>query len=65
MGYFTEEQIDIRNDRDYLANKRVECAGDMLSLIFEDLFKRFNYEVKKDLDKYLLRQKNLNDFREK
>lgn len=51
----TEDEIDIRNDRDYLANKRIECAGDMLSLIFEDLFKRFNVEVKKDLDKFLLK----------
>ena len=51
----TDGEMDIRNDRDYLANKRIECAGDMLSLIFEDLFKRFNLEVKKDLDKFLLR----------
>lgn len=65
INLFTEDEIDIRNDRDYLANKRVECAGDMLSLIFEDLFKRFNFEVKKDLDKYLMKQKNLNEFREK
>ncbi len=43
--------VDIRNDWDFLANKRIECAGDMLSLLFEDLFKRFNSEVKKDLDK--------------
>ncbi len=45
--------MDIRNDRDFLANKRIECAGDMLSLLFEDLFKRFNSEVKKELDKML------------
>jgi len=59
-----EDEIDIRNDWDYLANKWIECAGDMLSLLFEDFFKRFNYEVKKDLDKYLLRHKNLDTFKE-
>lgn len=46
-----EGDMDIRNDRDFLANKRIECAGDMLSLLFEDLFKRFNSEVKKEMDK--------------
>ena len=64
LDNFQEEDIDIRNDRDYLANKRIECAGDMLSLLFEDLFKRFNYEVKKDLDKQLLRKKNIQNFKD-
>jgi DNA-directed RNA polymerase beta subunit len=48
-----EGDVDIRNDRDFLANKRIECAGDMLSLLFEDLFKRFNSEVKKEIDRFL------------
>lgn len=52
----------MRNDRDFLANKRVECAGDMLSLLFEDLFKRFNSEVKKELDKLLIKVKSMEDF---
>lgn len=52
----------MRNDRDFLANKRVECAGDMLSLLFEDLFKRFNSEVKKELDKILIKVKSMQDF---
>ena len=50
-----EGQIDIRNDRDYLGNKRIECSGDMLSLLFEDLFKRYNGEIKKEVDKHFLR----------
>lgn len=50
-----EGQVDIRNDRDYLGNKRIECSGDMLSLLFEDLFKRFNSEIKKEVDKHFLR----------
>ncbi len=31
----------------------------MLSLLFEDLFKRFNSEVKKELDKILVKPKGL------
>lgn len=54
----TKDEFDVRNDRDFLANKRVECAGDMLSLLFEDLFKRFNLELKKELDKFLSKPKN-------
>lgn len=54
-----EGQTDIRNDRDYLGNKRIECAGEMLGLLFEDLFKRFNGELKKEMDKYLLKLKKL------
>ena len=40
-------QID---DRDYYGNKRLELAGQLLALLFEDLFKRFNAEFKRQID---------------
>ena len=37
--------------RDYYGNKRMELAGSLLSLLFEDLFKRLNWELKMIADK--------------
>ncbi|KEZ43820.1 DNA-directed RNA polymerase III subunit RPC2 [Scedosporium apiospermum] len=41
------------DDRDFVGNKRLELAGQMLTLLFEDLFKRFTSEVKLNIDKFL------------
>ncbi len=35
------------DDKDYYGNKRLELAGQLLSLLFEDLFKLFNREMAK------------------
>ena len=35
------------DDRDYYGNKRLELAGGLLALLFEDLFKRMNMELKR------------------
>jgi DNA-directed RNA polymerase beta subunit len=41
------------DDKDYYGNKRLEMAGSLLSLLFEDLFKRFNYELSRSADSVL------------
>eukprot|EP00768_Dysnectes_brevis_P005195 gnl/Dysnectes_brevis/3739_a4795_967.p1 GENE.gnl/Dysnectes_brevis/3739_a4795_967~~gnl/Dysnectes_brevis/3739_a4795_967.p1 ORF type:complete len:1136 (-),score=236.33 gnl/Dysnectes_brevis/3739_a4795_967:39-3404(-) len=33
------------DDKDYYGNKRLELAGDLVSLLFEDLFKRMNSDL--------------------
>lgn len=39
------------DDRDYYGNKRLELAGSLLSLMFEDVFKRFNWDLKSIAEK--------------
>jgi DNA-directed RNA polymerase III subunit RPC2 len=46
----TDEALD---DKDYYGNKRLELAGTLLSLLFEDLFKSFNQNLKTICDKSL------------
>lgn len=41
------------DDRDYVGNKRLELAGQLISLLFEDLFKKFNNDFKTSIDKVL------------
>lgn len=45
------------DDSDYYGNKRLELAGQLLSLLFEDLFKKFNAELRKIADKYIPKQR--------
>ncbi|TXT08812.1 hypothetical protein VHUM_02940 [Vanrija humicola] len=49
------------DDRDYVGNKRLELAGQLLSLLFEDSFKTFNSDLKKKMDK-ILEKKNRTAF---
>ncbi|KAG1686323.1 DNA-directed RNA polymerase III subunit RPC2 [Nymphon striatum] len=39
------------DDRDYYGNKRLELAGSLLNLLFEDLFKCYNNQLKTIADK--------------
>jgi DNA-directed RNA polymerase III subunit RPC2 len=41
------------DDKDYCGNKRLELAGNLLSLLFEDLFKIFNKDLKRQADMVL------------
>ncbi|KAL3945031.1 MAG: hypothetical protein SGBAC_000888 [Bacillariaceae sp.] len=41
------------DDKDYYGNKRLELAGNLLSLLFEDLFKIFNANLKRQADMVL------------
>ena len=53
-AWWDESLVD---DRDYVGNKRLELAGQMLSLLFEDLFKKFNHDIKGAIDKVLRKNK--------
>ncbi|KAJ1962251.1 DNA-directed RNA polymerase III complex subunit Rpc2 [Dipsacomyces acuminosporus] len=44
---------NMTDDLDYLGNKRLELAGQLIALLFEDLFKRFNSDLKLNIDKVL------------
>ncbi len=37
------------DDRDYYGNKRLELAGGLLGLLFEDLFKKLLADLKKEV----------------
>ncbi|CEP64097.1 DNA-directed RNA polymerase III core subunit RET1 LALA0_S10e02190g [Lachancea lanzarotensis] len=50
MALHNPKMID---DRDYVGNKRLELAGQLMSLLFEDLFKKFNNDFKANIDKVL------------
>ncbi|KAJ2742077.1 DNA-directed RNA polymerase III complex subunit Rpc2 [Coemansia sp. BCRC 34301] len=50
------------DDLDYLGNKRLELAGQMIALLFEDLFKRFNSDLKLNVDKVLKKPNVANAF---
>ena len=50
------------DDRDYVGNKRLELAGQMLSLLFEDLFKKFNHNIKMNVDNVLRKPARANVF---
>jgi len=41
------------DDKDYYGNKRLELAGNLLSLLFEDLFKHFNTDLRRQADRVL------------
>ncbi|KAI9871660.1 MAG: DNA-directed RNA polymerase III core subunit ret1, partial [Pleopsidium flavum] len=54
--------ISLVDDRDYVGNKRLELAGQLLSLLFEDLFKKFNHDIKLNIDKVLKKPVRTEEF---
>jgi DNA-directed RNA polymerase III subunit RPC2 len=50
------------DDRDYVGNKRLELAGQMLALLFEDLFKDFIRQIKVNMDKLLKKPNPTQEF---
>ncbi|CAG8539382.1 19658_t:CDS:10, partial [Dentiscutata erythropus] len=59
MALANENLVD---DRDYVGNKRLELAGSLLSLLFEDLFKKFNFDLKLNIDKLLKKPNRASEF---
>lgn len=41
------------DDKDYYGNKRLELAGPLLAILFEDLLKKFNGDLKQEVDRFL------------
>jgi len=58
----TMQNPKLVDDRDYAGNKRLELAGQLLSLLFEDLFKKFNNDFKANLDKILRKPSRASEF---
>lgn len=50
LAYTGKAELD---DKDYYGNKRLELAGQLISLLFEDLFKRFSADLKRQADRVL------------
>ncbi|ODV68522.1 DNA-directed RNA polymerase III [Hyphopichia burtonii NRRL Y-1933] len=58
----TMDDPSMVDDRDYVGNKRLELAGQLMSLLFEDLFKKFNSDFKANIDKILKKPSRTSEF---
>eukprot|EP00771_Trimastix_marina_P001701 gnl/Trimastix_PCT/2792.p1 GENE.gnl/Trimastix_PCT/2792~~gnl/Trimastix_PCT/2792.p1 ORF type:complete len:1132 (+),score=331.51 gnl/Trimastix_PCT/2792:252-3398(+) len=50
------------DDKDYYGNKRLELSGQLLALLFEDLFKRFNSDIARNADAVFNKQNRAEPF---
>ncbi|KAI4340479.1 hypothetical protein MLD38_025309 [Melastoma candidum] len=53
---------DTMDDKDYVGNKRLELSGQLISLLFEDLFKTMLSEIQKHADNALSRYSRSSPF---
>lgn len=58
----TKVKMVKEDDKDFVGNKRFELAGQLLSILFEDTFKRFNFELKRSIDKILSKRSRAQEF---
>lgn len=58
----TQNKILDEEDKDFIGNKRFELAGQLLSILFEDSFKKFNWELKRSIDKILTKRSRAQEF---
>lgn len=58
----TVQDRRLLDDKDYYGNKRLELAGSLMSLLFEDLFKRFNSDLKRQADMILSKPNRASGF---
>lgn len=52
----------ITDDRDFVGNKRVETSGNLMALLFEDLFKTWQANVKRAVDMQLKKTNRTSQF---
>lgn len=58
----TQKNIVHEEDKDFMGNKRFELAGQLISILFEDTFKKFNWELKRSIDKILSKRSRTQEF---
>ncbi|KAK2071912.1 hypothetical protein P8C59_006297 [Phyllachora maydis] len=59
MAYHDPKLVD---DRDFVGNKRLELAGQLLSLLFEDQFKLFVSNVKSNVESFFKKPHRTNEY---
>ena len=59
LANLNPEEVD---DKDYYGNKRLELAGQLLALLFEDCFKRLNADLKRQADAVLSKANRAQQF---
>ena len=60
----TKEDPSKVDDKDYYGNKRLELAGQLISLLFEDTFKRFQSDLQKQINSQLQKNRNKGENKE-